>query len=166
MKCKGTTKKGTPCKREAIKNSEYCNVHTNELPDVGRKTIEINWSQVEECCKIQCTGEEIAAILGISYDTLERAIKREYDNDFAEYFEQKSANGKMSLRRRQYETAKEGNVTMQIWLGKQWLGQKEKSEVENTHKGNPVDIEGMILPSNGHESKNSSESENKKSKKK
>ena len=35
----------------------------------------------------------------------------------------------MSLRRAQWKSAKSGNVTMQIWLGKQWLGQKEQSEV-------------------------------------
>jgi hypothetical protein len=38
--------------------------------------------------------------------------------------------GTRSLRRLQYEAAKTGNVTMQIWLGKQWLGQKDRTETD------------------------------------
>ena len=35
---------------------------------------------------------------------------------------------KASLRRMQYKAAEGGNVTAQIWLGKQILGQKDKLE--------------------------------------
>ncbi len=39
----------------------------------------------------------------------------------------------MSLRRRQYSAAMDGNSTMLIWLGKQWLGQKEpEKDKDNT----------------------------------
>ena len=37
--------------------------------------------------------------------------------------------GKASLRRMQYGAANKGNVTMQIWLGKQYLGQNDKQEI-------------------------------------
>ena len=96
---------------------------------VGRPKFEVNWTQVEGMCAIHCTGEEIAGVLGCSYDTLERAIKRDHNLNFAEYYAQKSANGKVSLRRKQYTAAMEGDRTMQIWLGKQWLGQAEKQDV-------------------------------------
>jgi hypothetical protein len=33
--------------------------------------------------------------------------------------------GHMSLRRAQYHAAVRGNVVAQIWLGKNWLGQKD-----------------------------------------
>jgi len=36
--------------------------------------------------------------------------------------------GKLSLRRKQVELAVEGNPTMRIWLGKQYMGQKDKHE--------------------------------------
>ena len=81
-------------------------------------------------CEVHCTGEEQAAILGIDYDTLNRACKREKKCSFAEYFKQKSSGGKMSLRRRQFTTAMDGNPTMLIWLGKMWLGQQEVQQVE------------------------------------
>ena len=37
----------------------------------------------------------------------------------------------MSVRRMQYRSAEEGNATMLIWLGKQYLDQKDKQEVDN-----------------------------------
>lgn len=96
----------------------------------GRKKIVIDWPTVEGLCKIHCTGEEIAAIINVSYDTLERAIKREKKSDFADYYKKHSSSGKASLRRRQFKSAlDDGNVTMQIWLGKQYLGQTDKSDL-------------------------------------
>jgi hypothetical protein len=99
----------------------------------GRPLIAINWKQVDQMCAIHCTGEEQAAILEISYDTLEAACKREKKLSFPDYFKQKSASGKMSLRRRQYSEAMEGNTTMLVWLGKNWLDQTDKQEVKQEH---------------------------------
>lgn len=90
----------------------------------------INWEQVDKMCAIHCTGEEQAAILGIDYDTLNSACKREKGKPFSDHFKEKASGGKMSLRRRQYTTAMDGNPTMLIWLGKNWLGQKDKSDEE------------------------------------
>jgi hypothetical protein len=89
---------------------------------------QLDYKKLDAMCAIHCTGEECAAILGIDYDTLNRALKRDGNKGFAEYFKQKGSNGKMSLRRKQYDLAIEGNSTMLIWLGKQWLGQIDKSE--------------------------------------
>ena len=54
-------------------------------------------------------------------------------------------SGRASLRRMQYVAAKKGNATMQIWLGKQYLGQKDKQEIE--HSGE-IDQTLIILPAN------------------
>ena len=91
-------------------------------------------------CAIHCTGEECAAILGISYDTLNRALKRDGNKGFADYFKQKGANGKMSLRRKQYDHAMGGNSTMLIWLGKQWLGQSDKVDQSDVEEAQPLTI--------------------------
>ncbi len=93
---------------------------------MARPLKEIDWATVEKLCSLQCTGEEIASFLDISYDTLERAVKREKKQCFADYYNKKRGTGKISLRRKQYEVAMAGNPTMLIWLGKQWLGQAEK----------------------------------------
>ena len=40
-------------------------------------------------------------------------------------------HAKISLRRMQFKSAEGGNVTMQIWLGKQLLGQRDHTVQEN-----------------------------------
>lgn len=68
----------------------------------------------------------------MDYDTLNRICKETQNCYISEYIKRKANNGKMSLRRAQWQAAEGGNVTMQIWLGKQWLDQKEKNEVAIT----------------------------------
>ena len=97
---------------------------------MAAKRISIDWDKVDAMCKIQCTGEEIASVLNISYDTLERACKREKSMSCADYIGQKREGGKASLRRRQWQSAQDGNATMLIWLGKQYLGQRDRFEGE------------------------------------
>lgn len=85
----------------------------------------------EEMCKIQCTKEEICAVLDVSNNTLLRWCKETYDKDFGTIFKEKRQGGKASLRRMQWKQA-EKNPTMAIWLGKQYLDQKDKFEEDNT----------------------------------
>ena len=106
----------------------------------GRPKAVINWDTVEKLCAIQCTGEEIAAVLKIDYDTLNTHIKDEFNLSFSDYFKKHSAKGRMSLRRKQHEVALSGNATMLIWLGKQYLEQKDKQEVvSNITMNNSLD---------------------------
>jgi hypothetical protein len=98
---------------------------------MGRPKKEVDWVQCEKLCALHCTRDEIADVFDMSADTLEARIREKYDCTFSAYFKQKSSGGKRSLRRKQYETAMSGNVTMQIWLGKQWLGQSDKSETKH-----------------------------------
>jgi hypothetical protein len=95
----------------------------------GRKRREIDWEQFDKLCYLQCTQAEIAAWFDCSVDTLARRIEAEYGVKFAEYFEQKRAGGRISLRRKQMQVAESGNVSMLIWLGKNYLGQSDKSEI-------------------------------------
>lgn len=76
---------------------------------------------------IQCTEEEIAAVLDVSVDTLERWTKRTYKRRFAEVYAEKRQGGRASLRRNQWKLS-ETNPTMAIWLGKQYLDQSDKQE--------------------------------------
>ena len=92
---------------------------------------QIDYKILDNLCLIQCTGEECASILGMDYDTLNNRLKEDTGLGFSDYYAQKGAGGKVSLRRKQYQKAvEEGNPTMLIWLGKQWLGQKDGTEQE------------------------------------
>jgi hypothetical protein len=98
--------------------------------NAGRKQLPIDWETAQKLASIQCTGEEVAAILEISYDTLERAIKRKYRTNFAEWYKKYGAQGKASLRRKQYQVAMQGNTAMLIFLGKNLLDQSDNKADE------------------------------------
>ena len=100
---------------------------------IKQKQASINQKQFENMCAIQCTREEICAVLDVSEHTLIDWCKATYGKDFRTIFEEKKQLGKMSLRRRQWQLA-ENDKTMSIWLGKQYLGQKEP-EQEVKHSG-------------------------------
>lgn len=57
-------------------------------------------------------------------------------------YERGKGRGKLMLRRKQVQVAMDKEVpTMLIWLGKQWLDQKEKGQHEHTGKdGGPIKV--------------------------
>jgi hypothetical protein len=91
----------------------------------GRPRTAIDWEEFDRLCGLQATLEEIAAWFACDIATIERAVKREKELGFAEYFAQKRGVGRVSLRRVQFREALAGNPTMLVWLGKQWLGQRD-----------------------------------------
>lgn len=93
----------------------------------GRPRIEIDKEQFEKLCYLQCTLAEIAAWFKCSEDTIENWSKRTYKSNFSDIYKTYSAGGKVSLRRWQFKMA-EHNTSMAIWLGKQYLGQKDYIE--------------------------------------
>lgn len=90
----------------------------------GRPRKEIDNKIFENLCGLQCTLEEIAGVFDCSADTIERWCKREYGETFAETYKKHSAKGKTSLRRTQFKLA-EKSAAMAIFLGKNYLGQKD-----------------------------------------
>ena len=63
----------------------------------------------------------------VSDKTLDGWCKRTYGEHFSEVFAKKRGKGKISLRRMQWRLA-EKNASMAIWLGKQYLDQKDVVE--------------------------------------
>ena len=96
--------------------------------NAGRPPKQIDYKRLDSMCAIQCTGEECAAILDMSYLLMNQKLKEDGHGNFLEYYAIKAAGGKASLRRRQYKAAMDGQPTMLVWLGKQWLGQTDKSD--------------------------------------
>jgi Zn-dependent peptidase ImmA (M78 family) len=102
----------------------------------GRPKTEIDLETLNKLIGIQCTAEEIASYFEVSIDTIDRRLQEAYNMGFAEYFKQNKGKGKVSLRRAQFQSAIDGNTTMQIWLGKNWLNQTDKQEL--THAGENI----------------------------
>ena len=93
----------------------------------GRPKIDIKQEIFEELCNIQATQEEIAAVFNCHEDTIRNWCKRTYGTEFFEVYKKFSSGGKMSLRRAQMRLA-ETSAAMAIWLGKQYLGQREPEQ--------------------------------------
>lgn len=94
---------------------------------MARPRKEIDKKQFENLCGLQCTKEEICAWFEITDKTLDAWCKRTYRQSFSVVFAQKRGRGKISLRRSQFKLA-EKNANMAIWLGKQYLDQKERED--------------------------------------
>ena len=103
---------------------------------IKQKQATINKDTFEKLCGIQCTEEEICAVLDITDKTLNSWCNSTYGENFSEVFKQKRGLGKVSLRRYQFELAKK-NPSMAIFLGKQYLGQKDKIEADVNR--NPIE---------------------------
>lgn len=97
----------------------------------GRPRKVIDLALVEKLAQIHASQEEIAATLGVSVGYVSEHLKDGADPAFAAAHARGWSNGRLNLRRRQLEKAMGGDSTMLIWLGKNMLGQADKSEVKN-----------------------------------
>ncbi len=97
----------------------------------GRKPLTvINWDEFEKLCGIQSTLLEICSWFDCDDVTLSKYVLEHYGMPFSEVFKRKRGKGKVSLRRRQFQAALDGEVSMLIFLGKQYLGQTDKKEIK------------------------------------
>lgn len=108
---------------------------------MAAKRKEFDQRMFEQLCAIQCTELEICAVLDCDHKTLERWCHRVYHRNFSEIAKEKRALGTMNLRRYQFKQA-ERNVTMAIWLGKQYLGQTEKlqTSIDGADSGFKIEV--------------------------
>jgi hypothetical protein len=120
------------------------------------KTVDIR--TVEMLCAIQCTAEEICQVLDVDGKTLSKYLQLETGKGFSEFYGEKSSVGKSALRRAQYEmavgrkavydeagrlvqTALSPDKTMLIFLGKNWLKQRD---VWETNVSARVEVEAVV----------------------
>jgi len=110
----------------------------------GRPRLTFDLHLVEDLGKIQSTHAELAAVLGCHLETVRDRLK--HDPEFLAAYEKGLENGKSSLRRIQWKAALAGNTTMQIWLGKQYLGQRDVHHTELTGaEGKPLIPPPMVM---------------------
>tara|TARA_Y100001973_G_C5187076_1_gene328548 strand:- start:1746 stop:2078 length:333 start_codon:yes stop_codon:yes gene_type:complete len=95
---------------------------TKEKKKSGRpKKHNVDPEKVEQLAGFGCTNTEICSFFDFSNRTLTR--------NYAENLAKGRDKGKIRLRQLQWRAAEKGNTSMLIWLGKQILGQTEKTEV-------------------------------------
>jgi hypothetical protein len=98
----------------------------------GRPPAELDLVLVEKLAALMCTDAEIASICNVSRATV---MRRKKLLAFRQILDRGRNAGCASLRRRQMAAAESGNVTAQIWLGKQYLGQKDKVQHDGRYPG-------------------------------
>lgn len=89
---------------------------------------------------IGATMAEIATAIGLSVSTLRRRPK------LMQAIESGRESGRTTLRRWQWKAAENGNIVMMIWLGKQLLGQSDRVQQEQVHKGGVLVVPGTLAP--------------------
>ena len=88
----------------------------------GRPKAEASEREIELLAGVFCTNEEIAAKVGISRSTLER--------NFDAALKRGRQASKASLRAIQWKHAQK-SVPMSIWLGKQYLNQRDRLDLNS-----------------------------------
>ena len=95
---------------------------------MARKKIEVDPEQVRALARLGCTWDEIAGVLKIARTTL---VVRMKEKKFRDAYDQGVAEGDVSLRRAQYDSAMKGKTGMLVWLGKNRLNQADRVETKN-----------------------------------
>jgi len=102
---------------------------------------EKDWKLLDVACQYKHLEIDIANLLDVSMDTVERRIREKHGCSFAEYRNKRLSKTKHNLFAKQVEIAMSGNVSMLIWLGKNYLGQSDKSEIEQNIKEIKINID-------------------------
>jgi hypothetical protein len=92
------------------------------------KKYNIDTKQLQKLASLGCTNKEMADFFGCSPDLLEKS--------YSVFLTKGRAEQRIRLRQLQWKSAEKGNVTMQIFLGKNMLGQQDK--IEETELDEPL----------------------------
>ena len=100
----------------------------------GRPRIVVDIEILKNLASIGCPDYEIASVLNISAKTLKR--------NYADIVEQFKEKCKASLRKNMWDKAvKKDNTHMQIWLSKNYLNMKDRTQTESINEPLPLIID-------------------------
>jgi len=100
----------------------------------GRPRIELDPKQAKIFGYFRATYDTMAEQIGCHVDTI-RAAMQDEDSEFSKAYKNGFSSMKMKLSEAQVKTAiDEHNPTLLVWLGKQYLGQKDVPDSENENK--------------------------------
>ena len=122
-----------------------------KAPAPTKPLSDAEFKQLVGMIQIQCTRDEICGVFGMGEKTLNRRLKERGEKNFDALYKKHQSEGNSSMRRMQWKSAQSGSVPMQIWLGKQVLGQRDKADVDNTSsdgtmKPTVIELVGVPVP--------------------
>ena len=107
---------------------------TKKRQGAGRPKIYLDLEILKNLASIGCPDYEIAGVMGVSARTLQR--------NYAEIIDQYKEKGKASLRKKMFDKAiKKDSTSMQIWLSKNYLGMKDRTQTESINEPLPLIID-------------------------
>jgi len=89
---------------------------------MSRPKIDIDPEKVEMLASFGCSNVEIARLHNCDESVIRKRFKKE--------IERGRESMKVKLRTLQWKQAEQGNTSLLIFLGKQYLGQSERNELE------------------------------------
>lgn len=107
-----------------------CTVEVVRVSPTENK-VRIDLGSLSKLAEIGCTFREMAYFFGLTEDSFTR-VRKTY-SQVRYTIERATEQRNINLRRKQYERAMAGDRAMLIWLGKQWLGQKENPDQEQSN---------------------------------
>ena len=117
---------------------------TEKRKGAGRPKIIVDEEILKNLASIGCPTYEIANVMGVSARTLKR--------NYADIIEQFREKGKASLRKKMWDKAvKKDNTNMQIWLSKNYLGMKDRTQTESIVEPLPLIIDAKAEEIDGKE---------------
>ena len=99
------------------------------------KKYDIDKTQVEKLASYGCTVREVANFFGCSEDLIKKS--------YSQFMTKGKDKGKIRLRQMQWRSAENGSVPMQLWLGKQVLGQTDKQELTEIKPIDDIVFDGI-----------------------
>jgi hypothetical protein len=110
---------------------------------MGRPATEsakIDRAELEKLMRLYPSEQEAADWFDVTIKTLMRFIRKEFGSSFVQLREKSFTRTKVAIKRSQLEKAMKGDNTMLIWVGKQYLGQRDKNSHEHSGPdGNPIE---------------------------
>ena len=103
----------------------------------GRNRRPIDLETLVKLAKIGCTTDEIGKFFGVDGSTIRKR--------FPQTISQAKAQSKARLRQAQYDLAVNGDKTMLVWLGKQYLNQGDNGE-RNSDENQPLPWSDLDIP--------------------
>lgn len=134
LRCGAKTKAGKRCQRQAVRGTDRCANHPRTQrrgPHKGtggrpRASLDQDqWRSLDIMCNAGVPQADIAEAMRVDVKTLGAICQRDRGLTFSQYRQQKKGKGRAAIAAKQFQVAMSGQVAMLIWLGKQWLGQRE-----------------------------------------
>lgn len=97
---------------------------------------------IKELAKIQCTHEEMAAVVGLKRRHFIERVQN--SQELRDVIDSGWDEGRASIRRQQFKMLLAGDKTMAVWLGKQYLGQRDQVGIGDP-EGKPLEPMHVIV---------------------